>query len=89
MTGLTLGPLVRALLLFTLINLLVVLETSLVALTITLVVSVVWGLEFLSQQKLSQLVTLFCFLCLRQNNYSLKVVDSLNYFGAKDTDFSS
>ena len=45
--GLTLGPLVRPLLLFSLMNPLVVLETPLVVLKIKLVVFVEWGLAFL------------------------------------------
>ena len=46
--GLILGPLVRALFLFTLMNQLVVLMTPLVVLVIPLVLVMVWGLSFLS-----------------------------------------
>ena len=56
MMGLTLGPLVRLLFLFTLMNTLFVLENPLVVLTNLLVVSVAWGLKFLSQQESSHSV---------------------------------
>ena len=59
MMGLTPGPLVYALFLFALMNPLVVLETPLFTLAITLVVSVAWGLEFLSRQELFLLVFFF------------------------------
>ena len=48
MIGLTLGLLLHAIFFFTLMNPLVLLETPLVVLRITLVVFVVFGLEFLS-----------------------------------------
>ena len=76
MMGLTLGPPVHALFLFTLMNPSVVLETPLVVLTNKLVVSMAWGMEFLSQQELIQLVMLFRWLCLYQKELSPKVVDS-------------
>ena len=75
MMGLTPGPMVCALLLFALMNMLVVLETLLVVLAITLVVSVTWGLAFLSRQESSQLVTLFCWSCLYQKESIPKAVD--------------
>ena len=67
MMGLTPSPLVRVLFLFTLMNLLVVLDTPLVVLTNPLVVSVAWGLEFFFRQKSSQLVMLFCWSCSYKN----------------------
>ena len=59
MMGLDPGLLVRVLLRFTLMNLLVVLENL-------LVMSVLWVWEFLSQHKLSQLMTFFCWMCSYQ-----------------------
>ena len=76
MMGLTLGPMVRVVFLFTFMNPLVVLETPLVVLNILLVVSVVWGLKFLSWQESIQLVTLFHWPCLYQKESSPEVVES-------------
>ena len=59
MMGLTLGPLIRALLPFTLKNPLVVLTTLLVVLPTLLVVFVAWGPAFQFRQESSQLVALF------------------------------
>ena len=59
MMGLNLGPLVRALLLFTLMIPLVVLETPLIVLENTLVMSVALGLMFLSRHESIKLVMLF------------------------------
>ena len=50
MMGLTPGPLVRALFLFSLMNPLVVLDTLLFVLDNLLVVSAAWGMAILSQQ---------------------------------------
>ena len=47
MMGLTLGPLVRVIFIFSLKNILVLLTTLLVVLTTPLVLFVAWGLEFL------------------------------------------
>ena len=76
MMGLTLVPPLHALFLFTLMNPSVVLETPLVVLTNKLVVSMAWGMEFLSQQELIQLVMFFRWSCLYQKELSTKVVDS-------------
>ena len=67
MMGLTLGLLVRVLFLFSLMNLMVMLESPLVVLDNLLVMLVAWCLEFLSQQESSQVVTLFYWSCLYQN----------------------
>ena len=64
MMGLTQGPLSRAIFLFDLKNMLVLLKTLLVMLTNMLVVFVAWVLMFLFQQELSQLASFFrCYLC--------------------------
>ena len=89
MMGLNTGPLIHSLFHFALMELLVVLETLLVVLKITLVVSVVWGMVFLSQKEFSQSVTLFRWSYLYQKESSPKVVDSQKYFGAQNPDFLS
>ena len=61
--------LVRAIFHFAMKNLLVLLNNP-------LVMSVAWGLSFLSQQELSQLTTFLLWLCSYQNESSPKVVDS-------------
>ena len=76
MMGMTLVPLVRALSIFALKNPLVMSKTPLVTLKAQLVVFVAWGLEFLSRQESSQLLSLFCWLCLYQKESSPKAVDS-------------
>ena len=75
MMGMDPGPLVRAFSLFALMN-------PLVVLTIMLVVSVAWGLEFLSRKESSQLVTVFRWSYLHQKESIPKAVDSYKYFGA-------
>ena len=62
MMGLYLGTLIRALYLFAPMNL--------------RVLSVAYGLAFLSRQESSKLVTLFSWLCLYQKESSPKVVGS-------------
>ena len=80
---------VRALLIFSLKNLLVVLTNPLVVFTAPLVVFVAWCLSFLFRQELSQLVRLFSWLCMYQYESITKVVDSLNYFDAQSPNFPS
>ena len=89
MMVLTPGLLVRALFLFALMNPLVVLETPLFTLAITLVVSVAWGLEFLSRQELFLLVIFLLWSCSCQKEWSPKAVDLKKYFCAQNPKFSS